>query len=84
MHALFTVLTLRLEKMQPTIPFPGSQELTPEIPPTWADGSKVFHISERCGRLRVIPKSKRITGKPLSSLRQCFNCEDIIRAKRRG
>lgn len=70
--------------MQPTIPFPDQDKLTPEIPPTWAEDSAVYHTSERCTRLRVIPKSKRITGKPNSKLRHCFNCEDIIRAKRRG
>ena len=70
--------------MQPSIPFPDQQNLTPEIPPTWAEGSGVYHVCERCTRLRVIPKSKRLTGKPHSGLRQCFNCEDIIRAKRRG
>ena len=70
--------------MQPSIPFPDQHDLTPEIPPTWAEGSGVFHISERCTRLRVIPKSERVTGKPHAKLRQCFNCEDIIRTKRRG
>ena len=70
--------------MQPSIPFPDRQDLTPEIPPTWTEDSLVYHTSERCTRLRVIPKSKRITGKPHSALRHCFNCEDIIRAKRRG
>jgi hypothetical protein len=70
--------------MQPSIPFPDQEDLSPQIPPTWAEASDVFHISERCGRLRMIPKSKRITGRPHSKLRQCFNCEDIIRAKRRG
>jgi hypothetical protein len=70
--------------MQPSIPFPDQEDLSPQIPPTWAEASDVFHISERCGRLRMIAKSKRITGRPHSKLRQCFNCEDIIRAKRRG
>jgi hypothetical protein len=74
----------RLDNVQPSIPFPDNDELTPEIPPTWTEGSEVFHITERCGRLRVIPKAKRVSGKPHSKLRQCFNCEDIIRTKRRG
>jgi hypothetical protein len=70
--------------MQPSLQFPNQSDLTPEIPPTWAENSDVFHTTERCGRLRVIPKNKRITGTPHSKLRQCFNCEDIIRTKRRG
>jgi hypothetical protein len=74
----------RLDNVQPSIPFADNDELTPEIPPTWTEGSAVFHITGRCGRLRVIPKSKRISGKPHGKLRQCFNCEDIIRTKRRG
>jgi hypothetical protein len=62
-------------------------ELTPEIPPTWCEGSSVFHITEKCSRLKAIPQAKRVrymSGKPAPGLRQCFNCEDIIRAKRLG
>ena len=70
--------------MQPSLSFPDAIDLTPEIPPTWAANSAVFHETERCGRLRAIPSSNRITGKPHSKQRQCFNCEDIIRTKRRG
>jgi hypothetical protein len=62
--------------------FPERPDLTPEIPPTWCDGSDVFHTTEKCSRLQTIHRNKRITGKPGYSLRQCFNCEDIIRAKR--
>jgi hypothetical protein len=74
----------KVEGMQPSLEFPDQIDLTPEIPPTWAASSEVFHITERCGRLRAIPSSKRVTGKPDSKLRQCFNCVDIIRTKRRG
>ena len=70
--------------MQPSLAFPDQSDWTPEIPPTWAEGSDVFHITERCSRLRAIPRRHRLTGKPHSKLRQCFNCEDILRAKRRG
>jgi hypothetical protein len=73
--------------MQPMLLFPEQPDLTPEIPPTWCDGSEVFHTTEKCSRLQVIPQSKRISyrsGKPAAGLRQCFNCEDIIRAKRLG
>jgi hypothetical protein len=70
--------------MQPSLTFPDQSNWTPEIPPTWAEGSDVFHITDRCSRLRAIPKRNRITGKPHSNLHQCFNCEDILRTKRRG
>jgi hypothetical protein len=59
-------------------------DLTPEIPPTWCEGSEVFHTTEKCTRLQAIQRNKRITGKPGIAMRQCFNCEDIIRAKRLG
>jgi len=74
----------KVEKMQPSLQFPDQSELTPEIPPTWAANSDVFHTTERCSRLRAIPSRNRVTGKPHGQLRQCFNCEDIIRTKRRG
>jgi hypothetical protein len=67
--------------------FPDQPTLTPEIPPTWREGSKVFHTTEKCNRLQSIPRNKRVTylsGSPAQGLRQCFNCEDIIRAKRLG
>jgi hypothetical protein len=70
--------------MQPSLNFPDQVDLTPEIPPTWAANSDVYHVTERCGRLRAIPSSNRVTGEPPGKLRQCFNCEDIIRTKRRG
>ena len=59
-------------------------DLTPEIPPTWCEGSEVFHTTEKCTRLKAIHRNKRIQGKPGVSMRQCFNCEDIIRTKRSG
>jgi len=67
--------------------FPQQPDLTPEIPPTWCEGSDVFHTTEKCKRLQAIPRGRRITdhsGGPGHGLRQCFNCEDIIRAKRAG
>jgi hypothetical protein len=67
--------------------FPEQPDLTPEIPPTWCEGSDVFHTIEKCMRLQAIPAAKRIrymTGKAAPGLRQCFNCEDIIRTKRTG
>jgi hypothetical protein len=73
--------------MQPMLLFPEQPDLTPEIPPTWCEGSDVFHTTEKCNRLQTIPQNKRITymsGEAASGLRQCFNCEDIIRAKRAG
>jgi hypothetical protein len=73
--------------MQPALLFPDHPDLTPEIPPTWCEGSDVFHTIEKCTRLQAIPVKKRITymsGKPADGLRHCFNCEDIIRAKRAG
>jgi len=70
--------------MQTSLQFPDQSELTPEIAPTWAANSDVFHTTERCSRLRAIPSRNRVMGKPNDRLRQCFNCEDIIRTKRRG
>ena len=67
-----------------TLLFPAQPELTPEIAPTWSEGSDVFHITEKCKRLKAILPNNRITGKPGISLRQCFTCEDIIRTKRSG
>jgi hypothetical protein len=67
--------------------FAEQPDLTPEIPPTWCEGSDVFHTVEKCNRLQAIPRDKRIrymTGKAAPGLRQCFNCEDIVRAKRAG
>ena len=64
--------------------FTDQPRLTPEIPPTWSEGSGVFHITEKCKRLKAIRRNKRITGTPSRSMRQCFNCEDIIRTKRLG
>ncbi len=70
--------------MQSTLLFPTQPDLTPEIPPTWAEGSDVFHITEKCNRLQAIHSNNRITGKPGIAMRQCFNCEDIVRTKRSG
>ncbi len=70
--------------MQPSLLFPDQPDLSPEIPPTWAEDSDVFHTSERCTRLQAIQRNKRLTGRPGSRLRLCFNCEDIVRAKRMG
>jgi hypothetical protein len=56
----------------------------PELPPTWCEGSDVFHTAEKCTRLKAIRRNKRITGKPGIKMRLCFNCEDIIRTKRSG
>ena len=64
--------------------FPTEPELTPEIPPTWCEGSEVYHLTEKCSRLKAIQRNKRVSGKPGVAMRQCFNCEDIIRAKRLG
>ena len=71
--------------MQPSIPFPDAEKLTPEIPPTWGEGSNVYHVTERCTRLQAVAPARRCTSRiPPSSMRQCFNCEDIMRTKRRG
>jgi hypothetical protein len=72
------------ETVQTPLLFPTQPDLTPEIPPTWSDGSEIFHTTEKCTRLQAIQRNKRITGKPGIAMRQCFNCEDIIRAKRLG
>ncbi len=55
-----------------------------ELPPTWTEGSDVYHTIERCTRLQAIRRNRRITGKPGTAMRLCFNCDDIIRAKRSG
>jgi hypothetical protein len=56
-----------------------------ELPPTWSEGSEVFHTTERCNRLQAIRKNRRMTSKlPPSWMRLCFNCEDIVRTKRSG
>jgi hypothetical protein len=70
--------------MQPSLQFPDQPNLSPEIPPTWCENSDVFHTTEKCTRLQAIRKNQRISGKPGIRLRQCFNCEDIIRTKRAG
>jgi hypothetical protein len=70
--------------VQSTLLFPHQPDLTPEIPPTWAEGSDVFHITDKCNRLQSIHLNNRVTGKPGVAMRQCFNCEDIIRTKRSG
>ncbi len=73
--------------MLPMLLFPEQPDLTPEIPPTWYEGSVVFHTIEKCTRLQSIPRNKRIqyaSGKAAPGLRQCFNCEDILRVKRAG
>jgi hypothetical protein len=70
--------------MQPSLQFPDQPNLSPEIPPTWCENSDVFHTTEKCTRLQAIRKDQRITGEPGVRLRQCFNCEDIIRTKRAG
>ena len=72
------------ERVQTGLLFETHPDLTPEIPPTWCEGSEVFHTTEKCTRLQAIQRNKRITGKPSVAMRQCFNCEDIIRAKRLG
>jgi hypothetical protein len=56
-----------------------------ELPPTWSEGSEVFHTQEKCSRLREIRKNKRVTSKfPPSWMRLCFICVDIVRTKRSG
>ena len=55
-----------------------------ELPPTWSEGSLIFHITEKCQRLQAIRRNRRITGRPGAAMRQCFHCEDIIRTKRSG
>lgn len=55
----------------------------PELPPTWSEGSHIFHTTEKCMRLQSIRRNRRMTGKP--GLREhCLNCIDIIATKRRG
>jgi hypothetical protein len=71
-------------RVQPSLLFPTQPELTPEIPPTWAEASDVFHITERCSRLQAIRPNNRVTGRPGVAMRRCYNCEDIIRTKRAG
>ncbi len=57
----------------------------PEMPPTWSEGSTVYHVTEKCSRLKEIAKNKRVQSRiPPSWMRQCFFCEDIVRAKRLG
>ena len=66
---------------------PGQPKLfgeEPEMPPTWSEGSLVFHTTEKCSRLQAIRRNRRITGRPGAAMRPCFNCEDILRTKRRG
>jgi hypothetical protein len=67
--------------------FADQPDLTPEIPPTWCEGSDVFHTIEKCSRLQAIPRDRRlrsVSGTSAAGLRHCFNCEDIIRTKRAG
>jgi len=82
--APFHSQSLYPETVQTGLLFETHPDLTPEIPPTWCEGSEVFHTTEKCTRLQAIQRNKRITGKPGVAMRQCFNCEDIIRAKRLG
>ncbi|MDE3104500.1 MAG: hypothetical protein KGK08_04930 [Acidobacteriota bacterium] len=72
---------------QPSLAFPDQPELTPEIPPTWCEGSDVYHTTEKCTRLQAIPRHRRVrylNGGHAPGQRLCFNCEDIIRTKRTG
>ncbi len=74
----------RVGGMEARIEF-GDVELSPEIAPTWGEGSEVYHVTEKCTRLQAVARKNRMTSKyPPSSMRQCFNCEDILRAQRRG
>ena len=74
----------KVGRMQARIEF-GDAELTPEIAPTWGEGSDVYHVTEKCKRLQAVARVRRMTSRiPPSSLRLCFNCEDIMRAQRRG
>jgi hypothetical protein len=54
------------------------------MPPTWAEDGRVYHVTPRCNLFQRIRKNRRISGTPNSTLRQCFNCEDIIRTTRAG
>ncbi len=55
-----------------------------ELPPTWTEGSSIYHTTEKCTRLQAIRRNRRVSGKPGVSMRLCFNCDDIIRTKRSG
>lgn len=72
------------QSVQASLLFPAQPGLTPEIAPTWGLASDVFHITEKCSRLQAIHPNNRLTGRPGIAMRQCFNCEDIIRTKRSG
>ena len=61
--------------------FPGEDNT---LPPTWVDGAEVYHTVAQCSRLQEIRRHRRVTGKPGVKLRLCWNCEDILRAKRSG
>ncbi len=55
----------------------------PDLPPTWSEGSRIFHTTEKCTRLQAIRRNRRVTGNP--GLRDhCLNCLDIVSTKRRG
>ncbi len=34
-----------------------------EIPPTWTEGGDVYHVTEKCTRLRAIRKARRVQSK---------------------
>jgi len=72
------------EESRPDRPITALFGDEPELPPTWSEGSEVYHTTEKCNRLKTIKKNRRIQGKPGVRMRLCFNCEDIIRTKRSG
>lgn len=55
-----------------------------ELPPTWTEGSLIFHTTGKCTRLQAIGRNRRISGKPGVAMRPCFNCEDIFHTRRTG
>lgn len=76
---------LEAESIAPSSPeLPAGFGEEPELPPTWTEDSLIFHTTEKCTRLQAIRKNRRISGRPGVAMRPCFNCEDILRAKRTG
>ncbi len=54
-----------------------------DLPPTWSEGSAIFHTWSKCTRLQSIHRNRRVTGNP--GLREhCLNCISIAATHRRG
>ena len=70
--------------MQPRIDFPD-QQFDPEIPPTWSEGSAIYHVNPRCRALReILPGRRRTQSRAPLGLALCEFCGKIQRLGHAG